>query len=264
MKTQLTPYKIETSSEPMPPLVKAFTEGQFKEKIDDYSVEIIRDRSDTGYGMSYMNRLILTKAKETVRDSGMLTYRDGRPGYPTEPMYCYRRAGFLLHENIIYFGIEDGEGRVSIFDLPSWIQVAWFDVSQAKRDSGNGSIDPTSLSDLRRHFKDVYNRGEHYPWTIGSEIVCELGKGFMAFHNGRSGLGGEVWNKCVVVVIHENKPYISNPVGIPLSGDNWCLSHLMSCEIEGSKFKCGFVCCRHDSWRFNFTPKVVEFELQLP
>lgn len=262
-KVTIRPYKIEKIRAKIPPLITRFLGGEFKEILNDLSVKITPEREDTGQGMSYKNRLQVLESDKVLYDTGMLTYRNGRGGYPDNWDQCYRKAGLLRLDDKTLLGIESGTDKVRIMEMEKKTTVETCDVGQAKRDEESGKLNPSNLADLRSHFRSKYNNGNQYPWTIGGQdITCDLGVGFMAYHNGAH--GATVWNKCVVILIHEGQAFISDPIHIELVGhDNFYLSEVRGREVVGNKFKVGFVCRRYDSWAGNYRPTFVEFELTL-
>lgn len=254
----MRPYAAAPAKvEPVPDMVARFIDGDFKEMVDHASVKIDTDREDTGQGMSYKNRLIVRDEKKVAYDTGMLTWRDGRGGYPTIDADCFRKAGLLRRDDTLYLGIEDGEGKVKIRQLPNGYLVESYDVAMAKKNKVNAELRLNDLKALRSHFRNTYNRGEQYPWKIGgADTACDLGTGFMAYHNRDSGRGGEVWNKFVVIIVHDGRPYISDEIPVSLNGDNWCLSHRTSCKVEGNTFTVGVACCHYKS-----TPSTPDYQV---
>jgi hypothetical protein len=245
--------------------VAAFLRGEFKEKVGNLSVRVTKESENTGEGMSYKNRLVIKRSNTVIYDTGMITYRHGRSGQPTNYDLSYGQAGLLVRGAAILLGIRTGTDKVKIIDIEKGSEIASYDVGQAKRDKASSSLDPNDLEDVRGHFINRYNHGNQYPWKLDREsFECDLGSGFIACHNGMCGRGGEIWDKCVVVLRHkrDGKIYISDPVYIELSGNNWCLSHLVDLKISGPKFKCGFVCCHYDCRPHSCRPTFVEFELE--
>jgi hypothetical protein len=254
----MRPYAVVPDSvETVPDLVAKFMSGDFREKLNDAEVLIIIEHEDTGQGMSYKNRLFVKQGESVIYDTGMITWRNGRGGYPIIDADHFRTAGLLRLNDALYLGIENGEGKIEIRSLPGKNIVARFDVAKARKCAENAKLHHDNLKDLRVHFRNLYNRGNQYPWKIGgADITCDLVTGFMAYHNRDAGRGGEVWNKFVVVIIHRGQPYISDAIRVSLSGDNWCLSHLTNRKVEGNKFTVGVACCN-----FKLTPNSPDYQV---
>jgi len=273
MNVKLHPYTIERPTQQTPALVQRFLDGEFKESLNVLTVKIQPERFDTGQGMSYKNRLVIIKQGEEkpLYDSGMLTYRDGHCGSPDNWDLCYRKAGLLEFEGRLLLGIETGIDKVSIFALQPdehkmrVIQLTVCDVKQIELDKRSAAGNENDLNYLRAHFRNTFNHGEQYPWTIGtSDFECDLGKGFLAYHNGRSRQGGEEWDKFIAIVVHDGRPYMSDPIPLDLRAhDTFYLCEVRGREVTGNHFKVGFVCRRYDSWAGNYTPTFVEFNLEM-
>ncbi len=273
MNVKLHPYAIERTIQQTPALVRRFLNGEFRESLNALTVKIQLERFDTGQGMSYKNRLVIMEVSEEkpLYDSGMLTYRDGHCGSPDNWDLCYRKAGLLEFEGRLLLGIETGTDKVSIFALQTdehnmrAIQLTVCDMRKIELDKKSAEGNESELNHLRTHFRNTFNHGEQYPWTIGtSDFDCDLGKGFMAYHNGRCGRGGEEWDKFVVVLVHDGKPYMSDFIQLSLRAhDSFYLCEVRGREVTGNKFKVGFVCRRHDSWAGNYTPTFVKFKLEI-
>jgi len=234
--------------------------------VDDLLVEVKTEHRDTvGHGMDYLNQVVVTKGGQTIYDSEMQLWRNGRPNMQDHPELHIVKVGIKIESGSVLLAVATGKGMIEIDKIENGKRhyVQRFNKAEADRAEESKKFnDLTDLPQLRGHFRKNKNQVYPYsPWTVGnSDFECELGRGFLAYHNGHP--SDTVWDYGVAVVVHGDTVYVSDLFGIGLEHHGkFTTSTVLERKIEGNKFEMIFSSGYHRN-PDNY-PKKVSFELNM-
>jgi hypothetical protein len=261
-QVKLSPYNSGPQKEipAIPAVVQSFIAGEFSPSCSGHDVKIESDSFNTGHGMDYLNQLIVKNGRSVVYDSGMLLWRNGRPGCRDSYENCFRKVGLKADGDKILLGVEDGNGRVSIYELTArgrrFIEAS--EVHEIEEAVEAAKIQVTDLASFKKHFE----KGKDSYWSFSNhKFDCEFGPAALVYHNDHP--TDVVWDFIQILVMHEGKPYISDMVQTSLEWHGkFTNSVFVERKVEGNRFEITLSSGYHKNAYGH--PVTLSFELVLP